>query len=216
MGVCRSNQEVPDPVRAEDVRVQVAQPSTAAQYFHLLRRQAKLEEERPLVVMTPKSYLRHPHALSPVEELADGCFRQVLDDPSVGTRKSEIERLVLCSGKIYHDTAGSDLRQAAVRTAVARVELLYPLPKDDLRALVASYPNLRELVWLQEEPRNKGPWHYIAHHLRDLAPRRPDGDVGLRYVGRPERASAAEGYPAAHLQEQGRIVSEALNEEAMT
>jgi 2-oxoglutarate dehydrogenase E1 component len=201
---------------AGEQNIRVASPTTPAQYFHLLRRQAKLEEERPLVVMTPKSYLRHPHALSPVEELADGCFRQVLDDPSVGTRKSEIERLVLCSGKIYHDTAGSDLRQAAVRTAVARVELLYPLPKDDLRALVASYPNLRELVWLQEEPRNKGPWHYIAHHLRDLAPRRPDGDVGLRYVGRPERASAAEGYPAAHLAEQGRIVSEALNEEAMT
>ena len=95
---------------------------------------------------------------------------------------------------------------------MGRVELLYPLPKDDLRALVASFPKLRELVWLQEEPRNKGAWRYLAHHLRDLAPRAKGGDVALRYVGRPERASSAEGYPASHLAEQLRIVADALSE----
>jgi 2-oxoglutarate dehydrogenase E1 component len=96
--------------------------------------------------------------------------------------------------------------------ALGRIELLYPLPKDDLRTLVASFPNLRQLVWLQEEPRNKGAWRYIAHHLRDLAPRTASGDVALSYVGRPERASSAEGYPAAHLVEQQRIIAEALGE----
>jgi 2-oxoglutarate dehydrogenase E1 component len=192
--------------------IRVANPTTPAQYFHLLRRQATLEDQRPLVVMTPKSFLRNPLALSPAEAMADGCFRQVLDDAAAARRHAEIERLILCSGKVYYDAIGSDARPAATRTAVARVELLYPLPKDDLIQLVASYPNLRELVWLQEEPRNKGPWRYIAHHLRDMAPRRPDGGIGLRYVGRPERASSAEGYPGAHLAEQGRIVKEALAE----
>ena len=192
--------------------MRIASPTTPAQYFHLLRRQARLEDQRPLVVMTPKSFLRHPLALSPVEDLADGCFRQVLDDPVAAADRAKIERLVLCSGKVYYDAVGSDARKAAPTVAIARLELLYPLPKADLAALVASYPGLRELVWLQEEPRNKGPWRYVAHHLRDLAPRGKDGDVRLRYVGRPERASSAEGYPAAHLAEQARIVSEAMRE----
>jgi 2-oxoglutarate dehydrogenase E1 component len=191
--------------------MRIASPTTPAQYFHLLRRQARLEDQRPLVVMTPKSYLRHPLALSPAEDLADGCFRQVLDDPQTGDR-AVIRRLVLCSGKIYYDAIASEARKAATGTAVARLELLYPLPKADLAALVASYPNLSELVWLQEEPRNKGPWRYVAHHLRDLAPRGRDGEVGLRYVGRPERASSAEGYPGAHLAEQGRIIAEVMRE----
>ncbi len=197
---------------AGEQNIRVANPTTPAQYFHLLRRQGTIEDERPLVVMTPKSFLRSPLALSPGEALVDGCFRQVLDDDAAADRREGIERLLLCSGKVYYDLIGSEPRAAAQRTALARVELLYPFPKDDLEKVVASYPGLRELVWVQEEPRNKGPWRYLAHHLRDLAPRRPSGGVGLTYVGRPERASAAEGYPAAHLAEQGRIVREALNE----
>ena len=195
---------------AGEQNIRIANPTTPAQYFHLLRRQARLGDQRPLVVMTPKSLLRHPLALSPLDELSDGCFRQVLEDPGAPGHREEIERLVLCAGKVYYDVAATEARKAARRTAVGRVELLYPLPKDDLRALVAAYPNLRELVWLQEEPRNKGAWRYIAHHLRDLAPRTASGDVALRYVGRPERASSAEGYPSAHLVEQERIVAEAL------
>jgi len=195
---------------AGERNIRVANPTTPAQYFHLLRRQALLPDQRPLIVMTPKSFLRHPLALSPVADLADGCFQHVLDDPSAAERRGDIERLVLCSGKVYYDVLGSEARKTADRVAVSRIELLYPLPKDDLRSLVAAYPNLRELVWLQEEPRNKGTWRYIAHHLRDLAPRQAGGDIGLVYVGRPERASAAEGYPAAHLAEQRRIIRDAL------
>jgi 2-oxoglutarate dehydrogenase E1 component len=197
---------------AGERNIRVANPTTPAQYFHLLRRQAILADPRPLVVMTPKSFLRSPLAVSAVSDLADGCFRHVLDDPTADDRRGEIRRLLLCSGKVYYDLAGADARQAAARVALARVELLYPLPWDDLTALVGSYPGLEELVWVQEEPRNKGTWRYIAHHLRELAPRRPGGDVGLRYVGRPERASAAEGYPAAHLAEQIRIIEDAVGE----
>ncbi|HVO36120.1 MAG TPA: hypothetical protein VMT21_11170, partial [Gemmatimonadales bacterium] len=199
---------------AGEHNIRIANPTTPAQYFHLLRRQARLADQRPLVVMTPKSLLRHPLALSPLDELSDGCFRQVLEDPGAAGHREEIERLVLCSGKVYYDVAGAEggARAAARNVAFGRVELLYPLPKDDLRALVGAYPNLRELVWLQEEPRNKGAWRYIAHHLRDLAPRKQSGDVALSYVGRPERASSAEGYPSAHLVEQQRIVREALGE----
>jgi len=197
---------------AGEHNIRVANPTTAAQYFHLLRRQARLADQRPLVVVTPKSLLRHPLAASPLDELSDGCFRQVLEDPGAPGHREEIERLVLCSGKVYYDVAAAPRRAAATRVALGRVELLYPLPKDDLRALVSAYPNLKELVWLQEEPRNKGAWRFLAHHLRDLAPRRPSGDVALAYVGRPERASSAEGYPAAHVVEQERIVEEALGE----
>ncbi len=192
---------------AGERNIRVANPSTPAQYFHLLRRQAKLADQRPLVLMTPKAYLRHPLAGSALSDLAEDCFRPVLDDPGALGRKEEITRLALCSGKIYYDVLAAPARKAATDLAVARVELLYPLPKEQLAQLVGSYPNLRELIWLQEEPRNKGSWRYVAHHLRDLAPRRTSGDIGLRYVGRPERASAAEGYPAAHLAEQGRIIT---------
>ncbi len=194
---------------AGEQNIRVASPSTPAQYFHLLRRQAKLADQRPLVVMTPKAYLRHPLAGSALSDLAEDCFRPVLDDPGALGRKDEITRLALCAGKVYYDLLASPQRKAAADLAVARVELLYPLPKAQLTALVASYPRLRELIWLQEEPRNKGSWRYIAHHLRDLAPRK-NGDVALRYVGRPERASAAEGYPAAHLAEQTRIIRDVL------
>jgi 2-oxoglutarate decarboxylase len=197
---------------AGEQNIRVANPTTPAQYFHLLRRQARLDDQRPLVLMTPKSLLRHPLAVSPLADFADGCFAPLIEDPSAADRRGEIERLVLCSGKVYYDVEASEARKAAPAVALARIELLYPLPKDDLRDLVAAYPNLRELVWLQEEPRNKGAWRYIAHHLRDLAPRRPDGGVALSFVGRPERASAAEGYPAPHLKEQARIVGAALGE----
>jgi 2-oxoglutarate dehydrogenase E1 component len=195
---------------AGERNIRVASPSTPAQYFHLLRRQAMLADQRPLVVMTPKSFLRNPLAVSSVADLADGCFAHVIDDPSADERRGEIRRLLVCTGKIYYDLMASEARKTADRVAVARLELLYPLPMDDLRGLVGAYPGLKELVWVQEEPRNKGTWRYIAHHLRDLAPPRPGGDVGLRYIGRPERASAAEGYPAAHLEEQERIVKAAM------
>jgi 2-oxoglutarate dehydrogenase E1 component len=189
---------------AAQENVRVANPTTAAQYFHLVRRQALDAAARPLVVMTPKGLLRLKQAASALPDLAEGAFRPVLDDPSA--EKAEVRRLVFCSGKIYYDLAGHELREGARRVAIARIEQLYPFPVEAKAALVGSYPNLSEVIWAQEEPQNMGPWRAIRHRLEENL---PEG-VELRYVGRPWRASPSEGYPTAHLREQDRIVREAL------
>ncbi|HEU4884352.1 MAG TPA: 2-oxoglutarate dehydrogenase E1 component [Longimicrobium sp.] len=196
--------------------LRVANCTTSANYFHLLRRQAAMlhADPRPLVVMSPKSLLRHPLAASSIDQLAQGTFQPVIPDASAAERADGVTRLLLCSGKVYVDIVGSsdDQRKerAAVegidRVAVGRVEELYPFPVEEVRALAATYPNLREIVWVQEEPRNMGAWTYVA-------PRLVDADLGVpvRYVGRPDRASPAEGYQHRHQQEQNRIVFAALS-----
>jgi len=186
--------------------IRVANCSTPAQYFHLLRRQALHAEMRPLVVFTPKSLLRLPLATSRLEDLATGTFAPVLDDADAAERREEIRRLVLCSGKVYYDIAGSEERQAAAHTAVCRVEMLYPFPEMEILRLCDRYPNLEDVVWAQEEPRNMGARKFLVPDLRRLV---PEG-VRVSEVSRPERASPAEGYPGAHHAEQTRIVWEAL------
>src|SRR5262249_46817754 len=190
---------------AAQENVRVANPTTAAQYFHLVRRQALDPAARPLVVMTPKGLLRLKQAASWLADIAEGGFRPVLDDQLAD--KAEVRRLVLCSGKIYYDLAGHELREGARDVAIARIEQLYPFPVEAKAALVASYPNLSEVIWAQEDPQNMGPWRAIRHRLEENLPQ----GVGLRYIGRPWRASPSEGYPTAHLREQDRIVREALN-----
>ena len=186
--------------------MRLANPSTAAQYFHLLRRQARIRKARPMVVFTPKGLLRLREASSKLSDLTEGTFKYVIDDPNVGERKEEIKRLVLCSGRIYYDLEGHDRRADATSVAIARTELIYPFPRTDIGELVAGYPNLEEIVWCQEEPENMGPWTSMRHRL----PGAIETDVPIRYVGRPERASPSEGYPAAHRSEQERIVLTAL------
>jgi 2-oxoglutarate dehydrogenase E1 component len=188
---------------AAQENLRIVNCTTAAQYFHLLRRQALDVVARPLVVVTPKGLLRLKDASSTIAELAEGAFRPVLDD--VGADKPAVRRLVLCSGKVYYDIAGHEARAAASTVAVARVEQLYPFPTDAVRELVASYPSLDEVVWAQEEPQNMGPWRSIRHRLEEAAAGRT-----LRFVGRPWRASPSEGYPTAHLVEQDRIARSAL------
>ena len=189
---------------AED-NMRVAYPTTPAQYFHLLRGQALRRPERPLVVMTPKSLLRHPLASSTVGELTEGTYRPVLPDPTPGDL-ARITRLVLCSGKIFYDIEAHARRSEADGTALARVELLYPFPSEDLVSLVSGYPNLREVVWAQEEPRNMGALTYIGPRLRAVVPRR----IPLAYVARPERASPAEGKLKDHVRQQEELVLRAL------
>jgi 2-oxoglutarate dehydrogenase E1 component len=184
--------------------IRIANCTTAAQYFHLLRRQALTPAARPLVVLTPKGLLRLKEAASTLEDLAEGAFRPVLDDSSV--QRAEVTRLVLSSGKVYYDIAGHQERPGARHVAVARLEQLYPFPVAAAAELVRAYPNLREVVWAQEEPQNMGPWRAIRHRLEDAA-----AGVPLRYVGRPWRASPSEGYPTAHVREQDRIAREALS-----
>jgi 2-oxoglutarate dehydrogenase E1 component len=186
--------------------IRVANCSTPAQYFHLLRRQAKHPEVRPLIVMTPKSLLRLPQATSRPSELTAGTFRAVLDDPALPGARENVTRLVLCSGKIYYEVAGSELRPEATHVAIARLELLYPFAEGDIVRLISAYPNLQEIVWLQEEPMNMGARKWMIPALTGVLPK----PLTLRYVSRPERSSPAEGYPAAHRAEQQRLVAEAL------
>ncbi|MDW7981837.1 MAG: 2-oxoglutarate dehydrogenase E1 component [Thermomicrobium sp.] len=191
---------------AED-NVRIANCTTAAQYFHLLRRQGVLltHDPRPLIVMTPKSLLRHPKAMSPLRELADGSFRPVLDDPTASERRNEITRVIFCSGKVYVDLVTSPAASEARHVAIVRVEELYPFPEEEVAAILACYPNARDVVWLQEEPKNMGAWSFVQPRLQSLL-----GDRTLRYIGRPERASPAEGLAEMHDQEQLRIVTEAF------
>ncbi|MDE2982601.1 MAG: 2-oxoglutarate dehydrogenase E1 component [Gemmatimonadota bacterium] len=192
---------------AED-NMRVVYPTTPTQYFHLIRVQAFSEPERPLIVMSPKSLLRHPMATSPVSELVEGGFERVIDDPALQDWEDaeRVRRLILCSGKVYYDLAGSGARAAADTTAIARVEALYPFPDDEIRALDARYPNIEKVVWVQEEPRNMGALTYMLPRLADAMP----GSVEIGHVSRPERASPAEGDAGEHRAEQKRIVERAL------
>ena len=189
---------------AAQENITVVNPTTAAQYFHLLRRQALARTGRPLIVMTPKALLRLRGAAARLEELSDGAFQHLIDDPR--SRHATARRLVLCSGKLYYDIAGHELYDGAEHVAVARLEQLYPFPAEQARHLLTGYEGLDEVLWAQEEPQNMGAWRTIRHRIEEAL---PEG-VTLRYIGRPWRASPSEGYPTAHLREQDRIVREAL------
>jgi 2-oxoglutarate dehydrogenase E1 component len=190
---------------ASEGNMRVANVTTPAQYFHLLRRQARIRKQRPLIVMTPKSLLRLPQATNRIEHLSETRFYTVLGEPRVDPRK--VTRLILCTGKIYYDLVGHRSREGNDGVAVGRVELLYPFPEADILELIESYPNLHEVVWVQEEPRNMGARAHMSPRLMQILPEH----LAFGYVGRPERASPGEGYPAAHVAEQNRIVSTALN-----
>ena len=191
---------------AED-NFRIANCSTPAQYFHLLRDQALAPRARPLVIMTPKSLLRLKAASSTAADLASGGFAKLIDDPSV-TNRSAIGRVILCSGKIYYDLTADAARAKQTDLAITRVELLEPFPLDDVLALIASYANVERVTWVQEEPNNQGARAFIVRRLRErLLPRK----IAFDYIGRPDRASTSEGYPGAHDAEQARIVAEALS-----
>jgi 2-oxoglutarate dehydrogenase E1 component len=193
----------------------VANPTTSAQYFHLLRRQAKslASDRRPLVVMTPKSLLRNPAAASTLDQLAKGAFQPVLDDSRPAESLEPVTRLVLCSGKLAVELDSAPQRHDAIDVAVARVEQLAPFPAEEVNRVIARYPNLSEIVWAQEEPRNMGAWSYVEPRLRELLQSHVSGiqpSLPVRYAGRPERASPAEGSLDRHGVEQGRIIQSAL------
>jgi 2-oxoglutarate dehydrogenase E1 component len=194
---------------AAEGNIRAANVSTPAQYFHLLRRQALVEKIRPLIVFTPKSLLRNQRSFSTVRELAEGSLHRVIDDPTADGRRDKVTRLLLCAGRIYYDLTGHELYAGNDRVAVARVEILYPFPREEIVDLIASYPNLTEILWVQEEPRNMGARRFMftRNRERELVPK----GVKLDYIGREYRASPGEGYPAAHHLEQERIVGEALS-----
>ncbi|MBV9682087.1 MAG: multifunctional oxoglutarate decarboxylase/oxoglutarate dehydrogenase thiamine pyrophosphate-binding subunit/dihydrolipoyllysine-residue succinyltransferase subunit [Solirubrobacterales bacterium] len=191
---------------AAEGNIRVANATTPAQYFHLLRRQARVAKQRPLVIMTPKSLLRLPQATSGVEDLADNRFQPVLAEDS-GHDPAQVRRLILCSGKIFYELAGHESRRENPHVAIGRVELLYPFPQAEILSLVESYPNLADVVWVQEEPRNMGARAHMSPRLMQILP----AHLRFGYIGRPERAASGEGYPVAHAQEQDRILRTALD-----
>jgi 2-oxoglutarate dehydrogenase E1 component len=190
---------------AADINMRVANCTTAAQYFHLLRRQAKLLEKDPLplVILTPKSLLRHPAVASSPRELAEGGWMQVIEGSAPDA--SEVRRLVFASGKMAIDLLASDEREAAPSVAVCRVEQLYPLPLRDMLQAIERYPNLEEIVWVQEEPENMGTWGFVRSSLESLA-----GTRRLAVLARPRSSSPAEGSAARHAQNQARLVAQAF------
>jgi 2-oxoglutarate dehydrogenase E1 component len=193
---------------AADINLRLANCTTAAQYFHLLRRQGRLLQidPLPLIVLTPKSLLRHPAVASAPHELEQGRFMSVLDDADARQRAKQIRRLVLCSGKVYVDLITSERRAAAADVAIVRVEQLYPFPVVALREALESYPSLDDIVWLQEEPENMGAWNFARPLVEELI-----GDrVPLRYVGRARSASPSEGSSAWHQLTQKALVEQAF------
>jgi len=186
----------------------VANCSTSAQYFHLLRQQAFYlsHDPRPLVIMTPKSLLRHTLASATLTELAEGTFQPIIDDKMALAHAKDIRRLVLCSGKIAIDLLSNEKRAQAEDVAIVRIEMLYPFPAAELRKVLANYPNLHQISWVQEEPRNMGAWTYVSPQLATLV----DPQIEIRVIARPDRASPATGFMDLFIAEQELIVNEAL------
>jgi 2-oxoglutarate dehydrogenase E1 component len=192
---------------AAETNLRIANCTTAGQYFHLLRRQALLlkTDPLPLIVMTPKSLLRHPRAASSLRDLAEGRWQPVIDDAEAQARAAKVRRLILCSGKVYVDLITHEQRQHSPAVAIARVEQLYRFPDNHLQAVFEKYPKLAEIAWLQEEPANMGAWEFVQPKLIELI----DGRWPLRYLGRPRRASPAEGSMAWHRLNQKNIIEQA-------
>ncbi|MGI8410733.1 MAG: multifunctional oxoglutarate decarboxylase/oxoglutarate dehydrogenase thiamine pyrophosphate-binding subunit/dihydrolipoyllysine-residue succinyltransferase subunit, partial [Pyrinomonadaceae bacterium] len=185
--------------------LQVCYPTTPAQYFHLLRRQARQEIVRPLIVMTPKSLLRLPAASSTMNELTDGGFHPVIDDARIED-KSAVKRIVVCSGKVFYDLDAGREEANQNRTAVIRLEQFYPFPAKKLKEVFTSFPNATQLFWTQEEPKNMGGWFFAEDRLQQIKPE----NVEFRYIGREPSASPATGSYAIHELEQKQIVNDSL------
>ncbi len=192
---------------AADINMRVANCTTAAQYFHLLRRQAALLEKDPLplVVLSPKSLLRHPLVASAPSDLADGRWQTVIDDVEAAGRARDVRRLVFCSGKVAIDLLTSSHRPAASAVAVCRVEQLYPLPVSEMHAALERFPDLEEVLWVQEEPENMGAWDFVRPALEGLV-----GSRQLAVLARPRSSSPAEGSAARHAQNQERLIGRAF------
>jgi 2-oxoglutarate dehydrogenase E1 component len=190
---------------AED-NMRVVYPTTPASYFHLLRWQARGPVEKPLVVFTPKSLLRHPRCVSSLLELAEGRFEPVLGDP--GVDPGRVRRVVLCAGKVYFDLVEAREKWGHFDVALVRLEQLYPFPAVALQEALARYAPGAELVWVQEEPRNMGAWRFVREDL--LEGKIDVGGRGLGYVGRAASASPAPGSLKVHLAEQAKLVRETL------
>ena len=189
---------------AED-NIQVTQPTTPAQYFHLLRRQAKRRWSKPLIVLTPKSLLRHPAVVSPIDDVVDGSFLKIL--PDTRENPARTDRILLCSGKIYYELADKRQELAADNVAIIRLEQYYPLLESDLLGAVKGYQPGTDLVWVQEEPANMGAWSFMKVRFGDAL---SEASFRLRRLSRVESASPSTGSASAHKLEQSELIDEAF------
>ena len=188
--------------------IQVCVPSTPAQVFHMLRRQSIRPLRKPLIVMSPKSLLRHKEAVSSLEELANGQFQEVLPETDE-LNAEKVTRVVLCSGKVYYDLREARREKQLENVAIIRLEQLYPFPEAGLEAVLKAYANLEQVVWCQEEPMNQGAWYSSQHHMRNVI-HKHKRTIYLEYAGREASASPAAGYMALHVAQQEKVVKDAL------
>jgi 2-oxoglutarate dehydrogenase E1 component len=190
-----------------EMNMEVCQPTTPAQVFHMLRRQAVRKQRKPLIVFSPKSLLRHKDATSSMDELTKGEFQRVIGEVDQLDAK-KVTRIVLCSGKIYYDLVSARREKKITNIAIVRLEQLYPFPEESFKAEIAKYPKATEIVWCQDEPRNQGAWYWIAsrqHLARSL-----NDKQHLLLVSRPASASPAVGYLSKHNAQQKALIESAL------
>ncbi|MCY1500186.1 2-oxoglutarate dehydrogenase E1 component [compost metagenome] len=188
--------------------IQVCVPTTPAQVYHMLRRQVIRPLRKPLVALTPKSLLRHPLAISTLEELAEGSFQTVIGEiDSIDPKK--VDRVILCSGKVYYDLLAKRRAEGRENIAIVRLEQLYPFPEDDLAEALAPYKNLKHIVWCQEEPMNQGAWYCSQHHMRRVINAHKKG-LNLEYAGRDASAAPACGYASMHAEQQDKLLQDAF------
>jgi 2-oxoglutarate dehydrogenase E1 component len=188
-----------------DGNMQICNVTTPAQYFHLLRLQMRQPQAKPLILFTPKSLLRLPASSSPLEALTSGGFRATLDDPEAGDR-ALCERVFLCSGKVYYDLRAEKEKRGDGKSAIVRLEQLYPFPQERLKSTLAGFPGVRETIWVQEEPKNMGAWGFVKERSEGFLP----GGLSLRYVGRAASPSPATGNAAVHKKELEQFLAEAF------
>jgi 2-oxoglutarate dehydrogenase E1 component len=189
-----------------DNNIQVVQPTTAAQIFHLLRRQMVRQFRKPLVILTPKSLLRNKDAGSALKELSTGRFQPIIPELDAQIKAASVKRVLVCSGKVYYDLVHGRADRKDDSVAIIRVEQLYPFAHKTFEAELRKYPKATEVVWVQDEPQNQGPWFYVQHHLYQNM----SAGQKLGYAGRPASASPAVGYLAKHQEQQKALVDQAF------
>jgi 2-oxoglutarate dehydrogenase E1 component len=185
---------------------QILQPTTPAQYFHALRRQALRHWRKPLVVLTPKSMLRHPEAVSAIADFSSGTFQGVLPERSTSVNPDSVQQILLCSGKIYFELLEERQKLKQTETAIVRIEQLYPLPEAQLFDILAQYPESASAIWVQEEPINMGAWQYLRMQLGETLGKRT-----WSCLARPAASSPAAGSPRLHRQGQQELIAAALS-----
>ena len=193
---------------AADTNMQIVQPTTASQIFHILRRQMVRNLRKPLVIMTPKSLLRNKDATSPLSEFTRGSFQTIIPDsnPDVAKKAEKVKRVIACSGKVYYDLVKKRADKGADDVAIVRVEQLYPFPHKAFSAELKKYPNATDVVWCQDEPQNQGAWFFVQHYIHENM---LDGQK-LGYSGRASSASPAVGYAHLHQEQQKALVDGAF------